>query len=118
MSNFHAVNNIDFVSDAPDEAYRLRADAKLHKQSNKPLFPAGIYAELSYHATGLAGVYQIISSKFFYIIMLLLLSNRFLGRTASLNPTYANTDLISYVLVSIACIIIRRKTQRLKRISL
>lgn len=37
MSNFLAVNNIDFVSDAPDEAYRLRADAKLHKQSNKPL---------------------------------------------------------------------------------
>lgn len=306
MRNFLAVNNIDFVSDAPDEVYRLRADAKLHKQSNKPLliiaviilllslsglninkktpfytadilkdaglssavssrymdtvieglpsseqtgmdtsqynkllsdiqssiqnspaidsiarkytdaltrglrdgktfdeinidideeltslaaiannsitdnrdfsddlkdmiilslvldkestqkainnYASGIYAELSYHATGLAGVYQIISSKPFYIIMLLLyaasiiiiffsaslslsriclplcfiiyagleyvicnvlmskavmlLSNRFLGRTASLNPTYANMDLISYVSVGIACAII------------
>lgn len=33
-------------------------------------------------------------------------SNRFLGRTASLNPTYVNTDLISYVSVGIACAII------------
>lgn len=110
-------------------------------------YASGIYTELSYHAAGLAGIYQIISSKFFYIIMFLLyaasiiliflsaplsvsriclplcfiiyagleyvtfnvlmnkaailLSNRFLGRTASLNLTYANTDLISYVSLGI-----------------
>lgn len=110
-------------------------------------YASGIYTELSYRAAGLAEIYQIITSKSFYIIMFLLyaasiiliffsaplsvsriclplcfiiyagleyvtfnvlinkaailLSNRFLGRTASLNLTYANTDLISYVSLGI-----------------
>ena len=37
MKDFLSVNNIDFTSDSPDEAYRLRYNAKLYKKSNKPL---------------------------------------------------------------------------------
>ena len=36
----------------------------------------------------------------------MLLSNRFLGRTASLNLTYANTDLISYASLGVVLAII------------
>ena len=37
MKNFLSVNNIDFTGDSPDEVYRIRYDAKLYKQSRKPL---------------------------------------------------------------------------------
>jgi len=37
MKDFLSVNNIDFTSDSPNEAYRLRYNAKLYKKSNKPL---------------------------------------------------------------------------------
>ena len=116
-------------------------------------YASGIYDEMQYRASGLAGIYQIISSKTFYVIMILLLalslillmlfslslsvsriylpalfviyagleyvifnvmlnratmllSNRILGRTASLNLTYANTDLISYASFGIVLAII------------
>lgn len=55
---------------------------------------------------------------------MLLLSNRLLGRTASLNLTYANTDLISYVSLGIVLAIImniayrkmkKRATSQMKR---
>lgn len=37
MKDFLSVNNIDFTGDSPDEVYRIRYDAKLYKQSRKPL---------------------------------------------------------------------------------
>ncbi len=116
-------------------------------------YASGIYDEMLYRASGLAGIYQIISSKTFYVMMILLLalslillmlfslslsvsriylpalfiiysvleyvtfnvllnraamllSNRLLGRSASLNMTYANTDLISYVSLGVVLAII------------
>lgn len=54
-----------------------------------------IYAGLEYMA------FNVILSK-----AAILLSNRLLGRTASLNLTYANTDLISYVSLGVVLAII------------
>ena len=272
MKDFLSVNNIDFTSDSPNEAYRLRYNAKLYKKSNKPLliiatitflismfglninknvpfyaadiikdaglssaisgrymdtvidslpsseqagmdvyqynkllsdiqntiqnssaidsiarkytdalskglrdgktfiilslfadtesakkainnYASGIYADIQYRTAGLAGIYQTISSGTFYIVMIvllalslisliifslplsvsriylpilfviyagleyvafnvilskaaMLLSNRLLGRTASLNLTYANTDFVSYVSLGVLLAII------------
>mgnify|MGYP006959864166 CR=1 FL=1 len=172
MKDFLSVNNIDFTSDSPDEAYRLRYDAKLYKKSNKPLlivatiiFLISMFglninknvpfyaADIQYRAASLAGIYQTISSGTFYIVMIvllalslvsliifslplsvsriylpvlfviyagleyvafnvilskaaMLLSNRLLGRTASLNLTYANTDFVSYVSLGVVLAII------------
>lgn len=126
-------------------------------------YASGIYDEMQYRASGLAGIYQTISSKTFYAAMILLLalslillilfslplsviriylpalfviyagleyvtfnvllsraamllSNRILGRTASLNLTYANADLISYVSLGILlAIIINIAYRKMKR---
>lgn len=125
-------------------------------------YAAGIYDDLQYRASGLAGIYQTISSDTFYTIMLILLaisiiliffsvslsvsriylpalfiiyavleyvtfnvllnraamllSNRILGRTASLNLTYANTDLISYASLGVVlAIIINIAYRKMKR---
>lgn len=114
-------------------------------------YASGIYDEMQYRTSGLAGIYQTVTSKTFYVMMILLLalslillislplsvsriylpalfiiyggleyvafnvllnraamllSNRFLGRTASLNLTYANTDLISYASLGVVLAII------------
>ena len=54
-----------------------------------------IYAGLEYVA------FNVILSK-----AAMLLSNRLLGRTASLNLTYANTDFVSYVSLGVVLAII------------
>ena len=116
-------------------------------------YASGIYDEMQYRTSSLAGIYQTVTSKTFYVMMILLLalslillilfslplsvsriylpalfiiyggleyvafnvllnraamllSNRFLGRTASLNLTYANTDLISYASLGVVLAII------------
>lgn len=149
---YHSITDNQDISDTLKS--KIILSLSLDEESIKAAidnYALGIYSGLSNHIAFLAGVYQIITSKLFYIIMfllvlasilsiflsasisvsriclplcfiifggleyvtcnvlmskaVLLLSNRFLGRTVSLNLTYAKYDLIVYVLLGIFCAI-------------
>ena len=147
-------NSIKDYTDNTDSTITLSlfADTESAKKAINN-YASGIYADIQYRAAGLAGIYQTISSGTFYIVMIvllalslisliifslplsvsriylpvlfiiyagleyvafnvilskaaMLLSNRLLGRTASLNLTYANTDFVSYVSLGVVLAII------------